>query len=283
MVASALTQTNQSHTLDTTSSGARKRRRQILQSKKATDGLSTMPLNEAKKICTEKFHPALVASSSTAIAIPTSSDLSNNNQTKSTLAPRKISHCDGIAPPVNADCIKTAKGKRPQMRYEPDVPMTKEEAAVWRREQRRKRNRESAAASRQRQRDRITELEKEVDDWKIKFQNAINRLQDLEKLYGHPQTDIASLCSSMPRTQVNKEAEPEPVSSSTTIPQHTISVSPCPSPELHMSSCSEMSSDTSQSSCASYGQENIAMDNLCGAAPMDNTEQHLKEKNSLPA
>ena len=48
------------------------------------------------------------------------------------------------------------------MKYDPDVPMTKEEATVWRREQRRKRNRESAAASRQRQRDRIQELEEEV-------------------------------------------------------------------------------------------------------------------------
>ena len=43
-------------------------------------------------------------------------------------------------------------GKKPQMKYEPQVPMSKEETAAWRREQRRKRNRESAAASRQRHR-----------------------------------------------------------------------------------------------------------------------------------
>lgn len=35
-----------------------------------------------------------------------------------------------------------------QNRYVPDVPMTKEQEAEWRREARRKRNRESAAASR---------------------------------------------------------------------------------------------------------------------------------------
>ena len=34
-----------------------------------------------------------------------------------------------------------------QNRYEPEVPMTKEELAEWRREARKKRNRESAAAS----------------------------------------------------------------------------------------------------------------------------------------
>ena len=33
--------------------------------------------------------------------------------------------------------------KKPQMRYDPSEPMTKEAAAVWRREQRRKRNRDS--------------------------------------------------------------------------------------------------------------------------------------------
>jgi hypothetical protein len=73
------------------------------------------------------------------------------------------------------------KGKKPQMKYDPDVPMTKEEAAVWRREQRRKRNRESAAASRQRQRDRIVELEAEVEEWKVKFDEAMKRIRQLEE------------------------------------------------------------------------------------------------------
>lgn len=75
----------------------------------------------------------------------------------------------------------TGKAKKPQMKYDPDVPMTKEEAAAWRREQRRKRNRESAAASRQRQRDRIVELEAEVDEWKVKFDEAMKRIQELEQ------------------------------------------------------------------------------------------------------
>lgn len=75
----------------------------------------------------------------------------------------------------------TGKPKKPQMKYDPDVPMTKEEAAAWRREQRRKRNRESAAASRQRQRDRIVELEAEVEGWKVKFDEAMRRIQELEQ------------------------------------------------------------------------------------------------------
>lgn len=76
------------------------------------------------------------------------------------------------------------KTKKPQMKYDPDVPMTKEEAAVWRREQRRKRNRESAAASRQRQRDRITELEGEVGDWKLKYDSMMKKIEELEKAHG---------------------------------------------------------------------------------------------------
>jgi len=70
--------------------------------------------------------------------------------------------------------------KKPQMRYDPSVPMTKEAAAVWRREQRRKRNRDSAAASRQRQRNRITELEEEVSEWKKKYGDAMVQLSKQE-------------------------------------------------------------------------------------------------------
>ena len=79
----------------------------------------------------------------------------------------------------------TKKGKpakKPQMKYDPEEPMTKEEAAVWRREQRRKRNRESAAASRQRQRDRITELEAEVEDWKTKYDTIMAKIAHLESV-----------------------------------------------------------------------------------------------------
>lgn len=76
------------------------------------------------------------------------------------------------------------KAKKPQMKYDPDVPMSKEEAAAWRREQRRKRNRESAAASRQRQRDRIVELEGEVEVWKAKYEDVLARIHELESVVG---------------------------------------------------------------------------------------------------
>jgi hypothetical protein len=72
--------------------------------------------------------------------------------------------------------------KKMQIRYDPEVPMNKEQLAAWRREARRVRNRESAAASRQRIRDRITELEVERDEWKTRFSQATDRLTHLERL-----------------------------------------------------------------------------------------------------
>jgi hypothetical protein len=78
--------------------------------------------------------------------------------------------------------------KKPQMKYDPAVPMTKEEAAAWRREQRRKRNRESAAASRQRQRDRINELESELEDWKDKYEDVMAKVRQLEEITGSTPT-----------------------------------------------------------------------------------------------
>jgi hypothetical protein len=72
--------------------------------------------------------------------------------------------------------------KKTQIRYDPEVPMNKDQLAAWRREARRVRNRESAAASRQRIRDRITELEVEVDEWKDKHAAALDRLAQLERL-----------------------------------------------------------------------------------------------------
>jgi len=115
--------------------------------------------------------------------------------------------------------VTESKTKRPQMRYEPDVPMTKEEAAIWRREQRRKRNRESAAASRQRQRDRITELEEEVEGWKTKFDVAMQRLAQLEQLHR------------MKATSVSPDIVSSNCSTSTDLAASN-AISPCPSPEL---------------------------------------------------
>jgi len=58
--------------------------------------------------------------------------------------------------------------------------MTKDEASAWRREQRRLRNRESAAASRQKTRDRIAELEDEVEELKMEYAELERKCRLLE-------------------------------------------------------------------------------------------------------
>lgn len=81
---------------------------------------------------------------------------------------------------TSMDEIQNRPKTKYQNRYEPEVPMTKEQAAEWRREARRKRNRESAAASRNKIRNRINELEDEVQDWKDKYSSLLDRIDLLE-------------------------------------------------------------------------------------------------------
>ena len=85
--------------------------------------------------------------------------------------------------------------KKTQIRYDPEVPMNKEQLAAWRREARRVRNRESAAASRQRIRNRISELEDEVNQWKSKYSQAMQRLEALEAAVGNKNGAAAASAS----------------------------------------------------------------------------------------
>jgi len=116
--------------------------------------------------------------------------VSSADESDSPRKKRKVSTDDSMS------CVTGKKpAKKPQMKYDPDVPMTKEEAAAWRREQRRKRNRESAAASRQRQRDRITELEEVVGEWKTKYENIMAKIRELEEATGSSSAEIAPISS----------------------------------------------------------------------------------------
>eukprot|EP00751_Fragilariopsis_kerguelensis_P007005 CAMPEP_0170784130 /NCGR_PEP_ID=MMETSP0733-20121128/15981_1 /TAXON_ID=186038 /ORGANISM="Fragilariopsis kerguelensis, Strain L26-C5" /LENGTH=246 /DNA_ID=CAMNT_0011129041 /DNA_START=105 /DNA_END=845 /DNA_ORIENTATION=+ len=104
--------------------------------------------------------------------------------------------------------------KKSQIRYDPEVPMSKDQLAAWRREARRVRNRESAAASRQRIRSRITELEEEVGDWKTKYNHAIQRLDALEKCVAvntsGQQQEQPALASAASQQQQQQLAPPQP-------------------------------------------------------------------------
>jgi len=154
---------------------------------------------------------------------------------------RKISHVEVSEESDNSDAKPSRKkvaakkkskaSKKPQMKYDPDVPMTKEEAAVWRREQRRKRNRESAAASRQRQRDRITELEVEVDEWKTKFDDIMDKIRELEQV---TQTSVTEdLMSDIAALPAPPQSVVSPSSSPNLSPRQSPTASPVASCSLH--------------------------------------------------
>lgn len=85
-----------------------------------------------------------------------------------------------------------SNNKKTQIRYDPSIPMEKEQLAAWRREARRVRNRESAAASRQRIRGRITELEDELDNWKDKYHSVLFQMQQMQQEYGLPILDVVT-------------------------------------------------------------------------------------------
>lgn len=126
------------------------------------------------------------------------------------------------------------RGIKNQARYEPGVPMTKEELAKWRKEARRVRNRESAAASRAKTKERIEELESQVSALQDKYDAALRRIAELE--------------NQGPSTNVSVAPAPQRVS-----PQPSPKVTPAPSPLLfHDSVClDDLSSEANLHQAAS--------------------------------
>lgn len=109
-------------------------------------------------------------------ALPTGSMKKPAAKKKSTFTIAKAETVD--------ESIRNDISKKAQVTYNPEISMTKEQLTTWRREQRRVRNRESAAASRRKVRDRIGELEDEVDIWKRRYQEVMARLgqSDVERV-----------------------------------------------------------------------------------------------------
>jgi hypothetical protein len=161
-------------------------------------------------------------------------------------------------------CASKNQTKKPQMRYDPGVPMTKEETAAWRKEQRRKRNRESAAASRQRQRDRIAELEEEVSEWKLKYEEALKRIEGLEKGERFRSMDCT-------------------VSTASLSPEESTAISPCASPLQYPSSPVLSTCLTPPQGKVSYNE--IVSPIACRGIHegSNHVVKHLSEKISRPA
>lgn len=144
---------------------ARKRRKAIITSQRQD--------NETEA------QPAAACDASQSASLP-EEETNASNDTKAVAG--KLSNKRHAPDDESVSSSNNGKDKKTQIRYDPEVPMSKEQLAVWRREARRVRNRESAAASRQRIRSRITELEDEIEDWKSKYEQAQQRLAALEQV-----------------------------------------------------------------------------------------------------
>uniref|UniRef100_A0A7S1ZLV8 BZIP domain-containing protein n=1 Tax=Trieres chinensis TaxID=1514140 RepID=A0A7S1ZLV8_TRICV len=155
---------------------ARKRRKEILISHRSEDGSKANSPDETlppkkRKVSEDGETNVLEAP---ALDVNTPSDAAKPLETVN-----PVTDAVAMLPHGRKKQVTTKKGKT-QIQYDPGVPMSKEQLAAWRREARRVRNRESAAASRQKIRDRIEELEGEVDQWKLKFNEAMDMIRRLE-------------------------------------------------------------------------------------------------------
>mmetsp|Transcript_18519 Transcript_18519/g.25673 ORF Transcript_18519/g.25673 Transcript_18519/m.25673 type:complete len:192 (+) Transcript_18519:88-663(+) len=175
---------------------ARKRRKEIMQSLRAGETEQQANSNAGTTTAIAEATESHLTSLQTEEALPPkkrkvseNSEASESDQqqeqeklpSNESLQESNIDNQNGSSAPAGSKIV-VQNGKKTQIRYDPDVPMSKEQLAAWRREARRVRNRESAAASRQRIRDRIGELEDEVGEWKAKYREAMERLQQVEQI-----------------------------------------------------------------------------------------------------
>jgi hypothetical protein len=93
--------------------------------------------------------------------------------------------------------LSSIRGVKKQTRYEPEIPMSKDELSLWRKEARRVRNRESAAASRHKIRGRIEELEQQLAALDSKYQAALKRIEELESMDRNTSSSSATTTSAI--------------------------------------------------------------------------------------
>lgn len=118
------------------------------------------------------------------------------------------------------------RGVKIHARYDPGVPMTKDELVAWRKEARRVRNRESAAASRKRTRDRIDELEGQVTEIKTKYSAALERILQLESLAAAHNLVVPPTSSVFPPQDLSLVSPCSSTSTPSISPQDTFTLSP---------------------------------------------------------
>lgn len=163
--------------------------------------------------------------------------------------------------------------------------MSKEEEAEWRKEARRQRNRESAAASRNKVRNRIQELENEVEGWKTKYELLMKRIELLEKenmpsmssSNDKPVTIQASPFSS-PQSAPKAVYVPSSIPSSKGVQRYDLSVPILPDISRSIDSSNESSSSPPSLSSSQNQHINVVQQNVT-----QDVDLHVTKITSRPA
>lgn len=170
-----------------------------------------------------------------------------------------------------------------QNRYEPEVPMSKEEEAEWRKEARRQRNRESAANSRNKIRIRIEELENEVENWKNKYKYLMDRIAFLENGMNPKQQPLStSVIPSSPQVAPKSIYVPSHISAMSDTEQFDLSIPLVPDCSSSIGEVSSSSSLSSPTITKQYqkNRQSIIEQNATNSLV---TDTHVIENTSRPA
>ncbi len=194
---------------------ARKRRMEILASQKKVNKRHRIVVESEDDNDTDDMNEEIRDDSSISVSTPPPTKKSKSNcHSRSRKKKASPSTCTSTGRVIKSNT-------KYQNRYEPEVPMTKEQEAEWRKEARKQRNRESAAASRNKVRNRIIELESEVEGWKAKYMALMQRLDALEKATPFSSNSI-STASTVP-------ASPQQTPKTIYVPSNSSNVSLCTS------------------------------------------------------
>ena len=189
-----------------------------------------------------------------------------------------LTDLDAIAAPANG-CHQTNKYN---LKYEPaDPSLTEEQAAEWRKEQRKARNRASAAQSRHKTKARIDALEGEVSELKRMYAAAVARIAELEGGSGTSGSTtmphFAAIADRVTSTTISPPSSPSPPRMDA-IP--TMDAADIPMPPLDPFPVHD---STSVPTLTTGDLDHDLRDHDDDAAAAATEKQHVIETTSLPA
>jgi hypothetical protein len=262
---------NMTFEIDPSQALARKRRKEILAIQKKS----------TKRQRLESREDYVLTASSPDVIVLSKEEFSGCGINTTTTPQSEKTHQGNSKLTCKAKVIKS--NTKYQNRYEPEVPMSKEEEAEWRKEARRQRNRESAANSRNKIRIRIEELENEVENWKNKYKYLMDRIAFLENGMNPKQQPLStSVIPSSPQVAPKSIYVPSHISAMSDTEQFDLSIPLVPDCSSSIGEVSSSSSLSSPTITKQYqkNRQSIIEQNATNSLV---TDTHVIENTSRPA